>query len=299
MISGIEIDSCAEIPAADKRLDGDGTLLYPVQFSFKVQHTILAKVQKLLEECCYEFSQKYVPLMLTEMQWDCAEAVELNTWTSTIIQQCGYLSAEPFQKLDPKLHEILLAVNKLRHSAVHRLRISTKGIIQMIDEAAKFAETLLDSVRALQLEELAQELRDKMTSQELNKNYLETKLKDELDEIERQREKLAERERQAVSKMVLEDWENMHFIGSLLEASLNKVFSRDTADVDTHECGSDRTPDNMESCGTDDESYERVSSMEPVLGLDEITSSIGAEKLTTASDAPNRVAKDKKGCASS
>ena len=204
--------------------------LYPVQFPFRVQYSILTRTQKLLEEYCYDFTQKYAPNLLTNKNWDCAEAIELNKWTLTFIKRYGKLPAGAFQKPNSSIQKVLLTVNKLRHSAVHRLRISAKGIVQMVDAAVKFAETLSDSVRASQLEELYQELKGKIKSQELNKNYLETKLKGELDEIERQREELAKREREAVSRMVIEDEDNMHFIGSLLEGKLRNILNGGDAD---------------------------------------------------------------------
>ena len=208
----------------------DTPSLYPVQFPFKVQHSILTKAQRILEECCYDFTQKWAPNLLIEKKWDCAEAIELNRWTFAISKRYGKLPAGAFAKSGPTVPGSLLDVNKLRHSSVHRLRISAKGIIQMIDAAVKFAEALSDHLRASQLEELHKELKSKVKSQELNKNYLETKLKNELDEIQRQREELAKRERQAISTMVTEDEDNTYFIGSLLEGKLRRILDGDCAD---------------------------------------------------------------------
>ena len=208
---------------AIKQPNIDVPSLYPVQFPFRVQHSILTKTQNLLEKCCYEFTQKWAPNLLIEKKWDCAEAIELNTWTFTIVKRYGSFPTGAFKKSGSSIPESLLAVNKLRHSSVHRLRISAKGIIQMLDAAVKFAEILSDWVRASQLEEFAKELKSKVKSQELNKNYLETKLKNELDEIERQREELAKREQQAISVMETEDEDNTRFIGSLLEDKLQNI----------------------------------------------------------------------------
>lgn len=133
-----------------------------------------------------------------------------------MIKRYRRLPASAFKQPDSNIHHVSLAVNKLHHSAVQRLRISAKGIVQMIDAAAKFAENLSDSVRASQLEELCNELKSKIKSQELNKNYLETKLQDKLNEIKRQREELVKQEREAISTLVIEDRDNMHFVGSLV-----------------------------------------------------------------------------------
>lgn len=51
--------------------------LFPAYLSYAVQHKLLNAVQRLLEECCYEFARIWVPSVLEEHNWDCAEAVEI------------------------------------------------------------------------------------------------------------------------------------------------------------------------------------------------------------------------------
>ena len=204
--------------------------LYPVQLPFKIQYSILTSTQKLLEGCCYDFTQKYAPKLLIDKKWDCAEAIELNKWRLAVIRRYGKLPAGAFKRPDHNFHQVLLAGVKIRHAAVHRLHISAKGLVQMVDVAVKFAETLSDSVRASQLEELFRELKSKVKSQELKKNYLETKLKAELEEIECRREELAQRGREAISSTAIEDKDHMHFVGSLLEDKLRDILGEDNVD---------------------------------------------------------------------
>lgn len=237
--------------------------LYPVQFPFRVQYSILARSQKLLEECCYDFTQKYTTNLLNDKKWDCAEAIELNRWSFTMIKRYGKRPAGPFKKSDSNIDDVLLAVNKIRHSAVHRLRISAKGILQMVGAGVKFAETLSDSVRASQLEELYKELQSKIKSQELSKNYLETKLKAELDEIERQREELAKREREAISTIVIEDKDNMHFIGSLIEGKLRIILGGDNTDDEVHDSDPNNPLDDAKAEATDGDTYKEDPQQDP------------------------------------
>lgn len=135
--------------------------LYPVQLPFGVQYSILTSIQKLLEECCYHFTQKYAPNLLIDKKWDCAEAIELNKWTLAIVKRYGKFPAGAFRRPDHNIHQVLLAASKIRHAAVHRVRISAKGLMQMVDAAVKFAEALSDPVRASQLEELYRSLKAK------------------------------------------------------------------------------------------------------------------------------------------
>lgn len=256
-------ESHAEYPDTKLKPNTDVPSLYPVQFPFRVQYSILARSQKLLEECCYDFTQKYTTNLLNDKKWDCAEAIELNRWSFTMIKRYGKRPAGPFKKSDSNIDDVLLAVNKIRHSAVHRLRISAKGILQMVGAGVKFAETLSDSVRASQLEELYKELQSKIKSQELSKNYLETKLKAELDEIERQREELAKREREAISTIVIEDKDNMHFIGSLIEGKLRIILGGDNTDDEVHDSDPNNPLDDAKAEATDGDTYKEDPQQDP------------------------------------
>lgn len=262
--------------------------LYPVQLPFKTQHSILARSQKLLEECCYDFTQNHATDLLREKKWDCAEAIELNKWTLTMIKRKGKVTTGAFADSDTSINTILLAVNKLRHSAVHRLRISAKGVLQMLDDAVKLAQTLSDSTRASQLEELYKELQSMIKSQELNKNFLETKLNNELAEITRLREELMRREQKAISTMVTEDEENTHFVGSLLERRLRNIMDGYHTDDEPHESDPQDQLDDVVAEAAIDDAHEAGSpeKQEPPKPVSNgITPSVGIEDEEVADDA--------------
>ena len=166
----------------------------------------------------------------------------------------------------------------------------------MADAAVQFAETLSDSVRASQLEELYKELKSKIKSQELNKNYLEKKLKDELDEIERQRDELDKREREAISTMVTEDEANMQFIGSLLEGRLRNILCGDNTDDDLNGSDPNDQPENNKAETTDENPSREKSSKEaesPKLVLNGINSSDETEGEDIPADTAKRDSADK------
>ena len=54
--------------------------LYPLYIPYKTQYQLLTKTQRLLEECCYDFTVQFMPDLLEQRQWDCSEAIELNKW---------------------------------------------------------------------------------------------------------------------------------------------------------------------------------------------------------------------------
>lgn len=124
-----------------------------------------------------------------------------------------------------EIPEILASVHVLRHSAVHRLHTSTKGINQMILSATIFTYTLRDADRQSQLAKLYAEMEGKITVQELNKNFLEEKLASELDEVRESREALDRREQEAIYNLLREDNENKSLVGSMLEESVRGIFN--------------------------------------------------------------------------
>lgn len=200
----------------------------------------------MLEECCYEFTVRWLPNLLEDYQWDCPEAIELNKWTYLVKKRLGKLPAQAFAK-DSVLSSTdgLTSINKLRHSAVHRLPTTAKGISEMIRCAARFARSLHDSARGQQLE-LKNELEGKIRALELNKNFLETKLDGELREIARQRKELDEKEKDVISTMQREDKDLVSLIGGLLSTSVKQILKK---------CD-DKEPDVMEAERSSDQDTE-------------------------------------------
>ncbi|PGH10128.1 hypothetical protein AJ80_07579 [Polytolypa hystricis UAMH7299] len=109
------------------------------------------------------------------------------------------------------LKEVLFATNNLRHTAVHRLRTTSRGIDTLIIVAMRLTDTLQDF----------------FTAMEVNKNALEQTLQDRLEEIKRQREELDRQENQLLAQVVRDDRENQDLVGLLLEESVQRIFIGD------------------------------------------------------------------------
>jgi hypothetical protein len=77
---------------------------------------------------------------LKEKKWECAEAVELTKWTRALTQHCDKLPTGAIANvLEAPLNDVLSSTNVLRHTAVHRLSTSARGIHKMIQSASKLA----------------------------------------------------------------------------------------------------------------------------------------------------------------
>ncbi|KAF2094636.1 hypothetical protein NA57DRAFT_18840, partial [Rhizodiscina lignyota] len=201
--------------------------LYPSYLPYRAQHLILTAAQRVLEECCFKFAETWLSPILIGRGWDCPEAVELTKWTRILAKPSASTNLPTHAlKLDgSRLQDVLFATNKLRHTAVHRLPTTARGITHMIESALKLAEALQDPLRTAQLEELHYEIDSKIKAMELDKNVLENDLTQKLKEIRRQREELDREEKDAVASVVRRDLENKSLIGILLEESVKNIFA--------------------------------------------------------------------------
>ncbi|EED13694.1 conserved hypothetical protein [Talaromyces stipitatus ATCC 10500] len=198
--------------------------LYPMYFPCHAQYVILSRVQSVLEECCFEFTRKWMPPTLEDGGWDCAAAIELTKWTTRLVKNSEKLPQHAFKLGEAPLSEVLFATHKLRHTAVHRLPATCRGVETLVKSAVSFAETLQDLLRTAQLQDLQLETDSKIKAMELNKNFLEDALSQELQKIQQQREELDMQERELAARIICEDRDNKSLIGNLLENSVNRLF---------------------------------------------------------------------------
>ncbi|GJC79767.1 hypothetical protein ColLi_02605 [Colletotrichum liriopes] len=200
--------------------------LYPSYFPYSTQHAILTNAQKVLEECCFDFANRWIPEVVQQKGWDCASAVELTKWAKTFDKQVTKSLSHAIATTSPSITEALYPTHELRHTAVHRLLTPARRISQMLRAALKLAEALQDFTRAAQLEDLVSEVDVKIKTMELTKNALENRAFTQLEEIRRQREELDRQEKGLIEEMVKEDRDHKALIGRLLEASVKDIFER-------------------------------------------------------------------------
>ncbi|RYP90803.1 hypothetical protein DL770_003064 [Monosporascus sp. CRB-9-2] len=226
VVNGNEAESHDTAEASNPMKPAVLPSLYPIFIPYKAQHLILNEAQRLLEESCFEFLQKWLPSTLEQKGWECASSIELTKSMRLIARNAAGIPKEAFIDLgNIPLEQILFAANELRHSAVHRLPNTARGIRDLCKSAVTLATTLGDNIRAIKLEEMCHELDDKMETMKLNKNALEITAMARLEEIKRQREELDRREKEIVAQMVKEDRENKAFMGVLLEESVDRILN--------------------------------------------------------------------------
>ena len=148
-------------------------------------------------------------------------------WTRTLAKHSGQVPAGSIWKVsEAPLSEVFSSTNVLRHTAVHRLATSARGMYKMIQSALRLANALGDSLRAVDLEKLCLEMGSRIRDMELNKNFLENRLDEQLQAVNEKREELDMEEKEAIATILSKDRENKSLTGSFLEGAVKNVFGR-------------------------------------------------------------------------
>ena len=206
--------------------------LFPSYLSYISQHKLLNTVQRVLEDCCYDWVSKWMPFLLKERNWTCSEAVELSKWSTVIPPRFDTLSSDATSLGSGEaLRAVFSATHPIRHAAVHRLYTSVRGIERMLENALKMVTALKDTPREGKLHDLLEKFRSAVRAMEENKNGLEIVLDKELSSIQQQRIALDKKEREARQGMFQQDRKHTAQISSLFESSIRNLISMDESSM--------------------------------------------------------------------
>ncbi|KAJ8126091.1 hypothetical protein O1611_g7549 [Lasiodiplodia mahajangana] len=193
--------------------------LFPIYLPLRTQHRILTDVQRILEDACFDFGQRAMPDILKRKRWDCSEAAELNLWAAELLQRQSEF-ANRADNIGQPLTKLLRSVADIRHTAVHRICISARGLEQFLLNAESLATLLGDTTRLKSLTELRRSIQQAMEELERNKHVLGSKLRETLKRVAAQRAELDRIEEIAISDMLREDGEYQAFAGKNLEETI-------------------------------------------------------------------------------
>jgi len=194
--------------------------LYPVYLPFQTQHQLLVKVQGILEQACHEFGMRTLKEVLEREGWDCPESAELNRWPRILLQhQDKFLQAD-LEALGKPLDQVLNSITQLRHTAVHRVRVSANRLEQFMVDAEALARILQDDSYTRQLGRLR--LDTQLTLGELMryKDLLESNVTSKLKDIAARRAELDCLEEEALQEMLREDKEYQRLAGMSLNQAM-------------------------------------------------------------------------------
>ncbi|TVY90223.1 Uncharacterized protein LAWI1_G006848 [Lachnellula willkommii] len=148
---------------------------------YEVQHYILAMIQRILEEGCYDFASRWVPNKLFEYNWTCPEAVELSTWKKMLpeILPPNAITHVPNTSLEKGLSNAV----RIRNSAVHRHLSDNTEIKRMALQAQNMMAMFSDVTRQNKLYYLQIELGEWNSLNVVDPQAARSKLQRALQEI--------------------------------------------------------------------------------------------------------------------
>ncbi|KAF3929122.1 hypothetical protein ABW20_dc0109433 [Dactylellina cionopaga] len=130
---------------------------------YPVQHKFLNEAQKILEQVCYDFVARWLPQKLSEAQFSHPENAELTMWVRLIKNYYLAISPHAWDDTDARAHnmtgsrwfsEIVYIIERVRHTAVHRLHTDYVVLLGMMEMTVTFARFLKDTERAAQLQQM-------------------------------------------------------------------------------------------------------------------------------------------------
>lgn len=179
--------------------------LYPVYLPLKTQHKLLVEVQHILENTCFSFGQKQFPAFLETKGWDCAESVELNVWPSVLRAHRDVLAVQDLIEAGKSLEDLLGSIVHLRHTAVHRSRITVGRVQQFLADAESLAKLLCDDTSSSVLAKLRWKTHAIVDELKRSKDLLETRIATTRKDFARRRADLERQEESAVNEILAED----------------------------------------------------------------------------------------------
>ena len=194
--------------------------LYPVYLPYHAQHQLLVTVQGILEQACYGFEVQQLQETLEHEGRDCAEAAELNKWSRVLRSHEDKFSQADLQELGKPFPDVLDSISHLRHTAVHRLRISANRLEQFMVDAEALVRLLRDNDRVQKLSRIRVETQLTLGELKRTKDLLESKLTSKLKNIAAQRAQLDELEQMAINEMLRADKECQISAGDNLNQSV-------------------------------------------------------------------------------
>lgn len=224
--------------------------MHPIYLPYRTQHRILNTTQAVVEECCFEFGKKWLPQVITREGWESPESGELTKWTKHLrkgVKEIPELVLCDVTGSDWK--QALSGSNQLRHTAVHRLRTTAKGILSLLESAITLTKTLNDTERSSRIGTIRDELKSSIDDVTRNKHLLENKLLDELQVLAKRRAELDHLERVAVENMVKSDRDHLAAVGSTLEdlvIRLGRESSESSCDLHDSVSGGDKSSSEVE-----------------------------------------------------
>jgi hypothetical protein len=204
--------------------------------------------------------------------WDCAECVELNVWTGVLRAREGMFTGDELGSLGTSFGGLLSSIANIRHTAVHRGRVTAKLLERFLLDAEILVKLLKGDDQALStISRLRRKAQFSIGEIERNKDLLAIRLDATKKEFAFRREALDRAEKAQIAEMLLEDFDYQRSIGERLEMEI----SRTSLDLSQQSEGDD---------GTDADTHSGNSGLEDELGETVLNDDAGDDEHSVGVD---------------
>jgi hypothetical protein len=118
------------------------------------------RAQNLLEDCLFKFGSDKMQDVIKDKGWDCAQCVELNDWVKILRKRKDLLNNSKGETFDRPLSVVLDSLVQLRHTAVHRQRVTALEVQLFLEDAESLLNLLDDGESAKEISNVRYSLSD-------------------------------------------------------------------------------------------------------------------------------------------
>jgi len=162
--------------------------------------------------------------VLEKLGWNCAAAGELTEWLDIIKRHAQDLPNSCIKiEGQASLNNIAPAVARLRHTAVHRLHLTSEEFLGQIRSAHMLTEVLQDVRSTSTLQALYGRVDAQAKKMEHNVSAMQQEVEATLVQIQRQREELAQREQRILAYAAQQNINIPAATGLVLLGSINAI----------------------------------------------------------------------------
>ncbi|KAF1968776.1 hypothetical protein BU23DRAFT_259166 [Bimuria novae-zelandiae CBS 107.79] len=196
------------------------------RFPFNTQHRILSIIQRLLEESCFRFTEKWLPFVLERYGWTCAAAGELTKWLSILKKHINDLPHDCLgTEGQASFKSITPTVAQLRHTVVHRLHLTLDQFLDQIRCARTLGEILKDVENISKLQALHVQVELHAREMRQNQETMQREVDSALLQIQWEREALIQREQRLQSYVMRQKTNIPAAAGRSLDESINVLLA--------------------------------------------------------------------------
>ncbi|KAF8428320.1 hypothetical protein EV426DRAFT_587341 [Tirmania nivea] len=222
--------------------------LSEISLPYRVQYRILTLLISTLEFVFYDFSSKWFPEILNANFWDCAEAAEVTTWSTAILQALNSASGEvqihasdsaenstaTRAKINRKppphalahLTNLLKNVNGLYLDVSRRVFISGEKLLAHLDNSIRVSNLLGCTGRATELEEITYYVKEALGGIGMVRETVRGAFNERMEAINGKREELMRLEQQALGEASKLEREQCTKLGLDLMVTLEPKFAK-------------------------------------------------------------------------